>query len=155
MIYHYEWSGYKYPVEAETVGKHCRAIEERDGTITKKSFLDSARDENTPVHNLFEWNDEIAGEKYRLYQAGNILSALKVTVITEKKEPVQTKAFIQVAREDQIAKYLSTSIALSQENTRNSVLEIAKRELFTFMEKYRILEELGGVIAEIEKLKVS
>lgn len=154
MIYHYEWAGYKYPVSAETVGKYCREIEERDGAITKKALVESARDSESEIHGLFEWDDKIAGEKYRLYQAGVVLSSLKITVTTTSQEPAKVRGFIQTSREDQVAQYRNVTVALSQETTRKSVLEIAKKELFMFAEKYRLLKELSGVLSEIEKLKV-
>lgn len=47
-----------------------------------KEIVDAARDESSPIHHLFEWNDEIAAEGYRVYQANYYVRKIKVVIAT-------------------------------------------------------------------------
>ena len=152
MIMKYEWGIYQFPVAAEIVGKHCEQIEKENGTITREILLESARSQDSCIHSLFEWNDTIAAEKYRLHQAGNVLSSLKVTVMRPEKadEPVTTKAWVQVERQEHKAVYMNVQSAMSGEKTRQQVLKIALAELATFKHKYETLTELSAVFEAID-----
>lgn len=146
----YEWSGFAYNVPAQVVGEHVEALEKRDGDVTRESFLESARDEGSVVHNLFEWNDSIAGERWRLHQAGKILTNLKVNIVYEEKEPVKVKAFLNAVPGSSKGRFFNVQAALSRVDTRAGVLQRAKEELQAFTDKYRTLSELSSVIKVID-----
>lgn len=152
MVYQkkYEWAGYSYKVPAQVVGEHVAAIEERDGEVTKESFLDSARSKKSPVHALFEWDNRKAGEKWRLQQAKNILSCLRIQIVNEGQNPIRTRAYINTVPGRDNGRFLSIETAMSRVDTREGVLTRAKAELTSFTEKYRTLEELTGVIEVID-----
>ncbi len=54
------------------------------GRISPPIVLEDARDPKSPLHNAFEWDDSIAGEKYRLEQAGDIIRCYKVETTVEE-----------------------------------------------------------------------
>lgn len=152
MVFKYEWGIMKFPIAAETVGKRCEELEKDHGQLTKQILLDSARNTDDDLHNLFEWNDGIAAEKYRLHQAGQVLASLKVSVIEDKDEdePKKVKAFVQVERNDHKAIYMNVQSALKEDNTRDYVLKTALQELACFKEKYNTLIELSPVMQAID-----
>lgn len=155
MVLKYEWGIYQFPVAADTVGKRCEQLEKEHGSLSKENLLDSARNEDDELHRLFEWNDGIAAEKYRLHQAGQVLSSLKVSVINEDMQddtPKQIKAFVQVTRDNHRAVYMNARAALSTEETKDRVLQIALMELSTFKNKYETLLELAPVMAAIDQV---
>lgn len=150
----YTWGAIQYPVAAEKVGQVIEKIEERDGHVTKESFLEESRPENSVTHGLFEWDDQKAAEKYRLVQSGKIINNLEVHVTTvDNPEPIQTKAVVSVSHEPlEKARYTSIEAAFSNANTREIVIENAKRELECFKCKYAGLKELADVFAAIDDL---
>jgi len=152
MVYQrkYEWAGYSYSVPAQVVGEHVQAIEERDGEVTKESFLDSARSKSSPVHKLFDWDNKVAGEKWRLQQAKNILSCLRINIVSESHAPIKTRAFINVVQGSYNGRFVSTELAMTKIDTRAGVLTRAQQELLAFKEKYGTLTELSHVIAVID-----
>ena len=88
----YEWANVNYSVPASVVGKTCEDLEKAFGKVTRENFLEAARDEDSPTHSLFEWDDVKAAEKYRVDQSGRILSNLRITIVDENDEgicPVQ------------------------------------------------------------------
>lgn len=158
MVYkyndHYEWSEYERCVPADDVGAVCREIEEKEGSVTKQNFLDFARPEGAITHPLFEWDDTIAAEKYRLRQSGKCLSALKVKFVMSEepnKEPVVVRAYMNVNSDQAKGVYKNVVEALSVPVYKESVLTRAKREMITFCEKYKLVEELSEVIDALEE----
>ena len=146
----YRYEGYQFPVPAQVVGELCEKIEERDGEVTRKGLLDASRDEASPTHKLFEWDDDVAAEKWRMYQAGKVLQALKITIITPDREKQTQRAYVNVIPKDVEGSYRSFNIAMTQVDLREGVLQRALRELTTFQEKYSNLTELSKVFDAIK-----
>lgn len=55
-------------------------IYERDGKLTTEQVLTEAADPASPLHTAFEWDDQIAGYRYRLIQAGELIRKAEVTI---------------------------------------------------------------------------
>lgn len=149
MVYQYSWSGPERAVSAEKVGNHIRQLEKRYGEVTRETFLESARPADSPMHCLFEWDDTVAAEKYRLHQANVIIASLRVTITEEKKEPVILRGYVQDRKTS--SGYLNIERAMTEQDKRKRVLEQAKRELKWFVEKYAAFEELAKIMAAISE----
>lgn len=55
--------------------------------LSPTNFLEAARPETAPLHDLFEWDDTQAANEYRLEQARRILRSIEVVVVgADKKE---------------------------------------------------------------------
>ena len=162
----YSWrSGYSYKTSADVVGKVLTEIEERDGSVTSKSFLEYSRPEESETHDMFEWDDSIAAEKYRLVQSGKIINQLQVELVrvgdsaprklnieVERQEPVQrVSAFVNVAPKGtrMTASFNNFVNAMSNEEKSKQVLKNALADLKALEEKYRMYEELSDVFAAI------
>lgn len=155
MVYKYSYSGPQYAVSAEKVAHHLQKLEEENGSVTREDFLESARSEDSEMHKLFEWDDSIAAEKYRLRQATDIIHSIKVTVVEEKKEPVSMKAFVipDYTGKAAVGKkggYINIRKAVESEDTRADLLNDARKNVQWFMGKYRAITELSGVISAME-----
>lgn len=50
---------------------------DRDGEITADEVLEAARPPASPIHDLFEWDDLVAGEAHRLDQARDLIRRVK------------------------------------------------------------------------------
>lgn len=56
---------------------------ERRGRLTARSVLDAARDPESPLHSMFEWDDEKAADEWRIEQARRLIRTVKLTVEEE------------------------------------------------------------------------
>ncbi len=65
-------------VPAEVVGAELERLR-RAGSLTSSAVVDAARDPDAPLHPAFTWDDEVAGEKWRLVQARLLIRAVVVT----------------------------------------------------------------------------
>lgn len=55
-----------------------QSIYREHGRLTARIVLDEARDPGHPLHDRFTWDDEVAGERYRLGQARDLIRTVKV-----------------------------------------------------------------------------
>ena len=173
----YRWNAYQYKVSAETAGSVMEQIERERGSVDKESFLEASRPEDSPTHDLFEWDDSIAAENYRLQQSGNFIRELHIDIekieddsykqVTlnlsegkpkDQERPQTMRAFLSAtafgngSRMFQKSEYVSSDKAINDKDIRNTVLENAKRELAIFRRKYNMLKELQSLFEEIDKV---
>lgn len=147
----YEWRTYNRPVSAQDAGEYIEELDKQYGEVTPQILLDDARPETALLHPLYEWNDGIAAEKYRLSQSRKILSDL-VAVQVEQikndrlKEPV--RAFVSVNKEKEKASFRPITVAMSNEQTRERVVENALSELNACKRKYDGLIDFCEIVRQ-------
>ena len=155
----YSWK-YGNRFSAQMVGEQFEAIEKRDGTLTKAAIVDAARSEDSPMHDMFEWDDAVAGELYRENQAGYYIRTLEVKIVpvgNTSGKPVTMRGFVNVAPVDRAkpegkGTFISTNRAIEQPDTYKIVLDRAKNELHMFREKYKDIKEMEPVFAAINQI---
>lgn len=154
----YEWRGAQYPVEPQVAGNYFKSLEEQYGKVTPENLLESSRPEDSVMHKCFQWDDAIAAEKYRKYQASSMITNLVKVVIKHNEssglsEEIKTRAVVSVSPGIEKGEFVSIERAMSDSEMRDTVLKNALRELITFQEKYKNLGELEGVFESIENFK--
>ena len=70
------------------------ALKDERGRLTPDRVVDAARDEQNPLHGEFEWDDSIAAQRWRTYQARLLIGAVPL-VITETDERRLTPHFVR------------------------------------------------------------
>lgn len=145
----YKWkTGSHVRVDAQVAGDECARLE-RMGRLTPPELVDASRAEDAPLHGCFEWNDEVAAERYRETQAGYIIRSIEV-VPSGMTEPV--RAFVSIVESDERPRYVNTVVAVSEPDTREIVLQQALAELRAFERKYSGLQELAAVLDAIREV---
>jgi hypothetical protein len=66
--------------------KLAEIAEQNGGRLTPNLVLDEARDPESILHNLFEWDDGLAAHQHRLFQARQIITSVRVVITTEKRK---------------------------------------------------------------------
>lgn len=133
-----------YPVSAKDAMDDLQRIYSKHGRIDAADVVNESRAENAVLHNCFEWNDEIAAEKYRKTQAEDIIRAI-VVVNEEQKEPVKVRAIVHVQ-----SSYQPISVVVNDKDKLSELLASALRELQAFRRKYESLASLKPVMDAIE-----
>lgn len=147
-------AGSQFKVEAQVAADTIRDLQRTLGreTITAKELLDDARDVNAPLHCCFEWDDSIAAEKYREWQARHLINSIEVVIIKENLPPTKTRLFVNIkpvgSREQ--GNFAPIDIVLKNKTYREQVLSNALIELRSFQRKYAAYEELAGVFNAID-----
>ena len=133
----------KYKVSAEDCYSELQTLSE----ITPKNVVDLARNKNSKLHDDFEWDNEIAGEKYRLSQAREMIQLLAFEPIKETHEPTRV---YQISTEKAV--YKPVEMILKNEDEYQNLLKRALAELQAFKKRYSTLIELEEVFKAIEEL---
>lgn len=115
--------------------------------VTPEEVLEKARNEKTELHKCFEWDDDVAAEKYRLQQARQIIQLLVITPVEEEHTPMRV---FQITSETNV--YQPTKMFLEQPDEYAVLLQRAKGELKAIRNRYKMLSELETIFEEIDKL---
>jgi hypothetical protein len=68
----------------DAITKRLAAIEKKfSGRLTPEAVVEDASNENSPLHELFEWDDSVAAHQFRLHQARMVITSVEVEVRTD------------------------------------------------------------------------
>lgn len=153
----YQYGAQSFPtVPAQKAGEELARIEAKHGGLKPSQVVDESRPEEAVLHPVFEWNDEIAAEKYRNVQAGQIIRSVRVVSESPDGQKEKTPAYVSVVRvvdEDKSHReYVSTSRAMGNEEWKRGVLAEALDQLRAFARRYKQLGELAGLSQEVESI---
>ena len=120
--------------------------------VTPLQVLDRAKDKSSELHKCFDWNNSVAADKWRLYQARSVLNHLIVVkreVDDAEQEPIQFRVMMKNDRSESSA-YKQTIVMVKDEDEYKKLLEQAYSELHAFKQKYKCLSELSAILDLIE-----
>ena len=97
-------------------------MKDNKGKITPQDVVDDARDVNAPYHNYFDWDDSVAGPKFRLAQARHLLMST-IKTIDVQGEPMKQKAFFNVKNAKGQNFYVNVESAVKKSTYRLQLIE--------------------------------
>lgn len=139
-------------MKVQTVFKHLEA-KSPDGKVSPQDIVEASKNPSSPLHSRFEWDDTRAGERYRVWQARQMLSTITIEV-----GQVETKAFQNIVVEVEEGKergYYSIDRVLNDSDLRQRVLiQMAQhlRSTIKRYEEYKVIYKLIDV-NELKKLE--
>jgi hypothetical protein len=82
--------------DPQKIGEALAKIRKRTkGRCNSKSVLDAARDQSNYLNRFFDWEDSVAGEKWRQEQARQLVSSIDI-VETHKGKERALPAFVSI-----------------------------------------------------------
>ena len=73
--------------EKELVAEKLAELANKNGgRLTPNVVLEEAKDRDSVLHNLFEWDDTLAAHQHRIYQARQIITSVRVVITTENRK---------------------------------------------------------------------
>ena len=129
-----------------------RIAKANGGLLQPETVVEEARDESSPLHSRFQWDDTVGAQLYRIYQARQLIR-VTVEVITGTDETCDVFVSLSPDRERESGGYRVMLDVLSDADMRNQMLSDAMDELSLFREKYHKLKELVSVFAAIKRVK--
>ena len=126
-----------------------KIAQDHGGILYPEDVVNSARDPKSPLHDVFEWDDGIAAEQYRLEQARRLI---RVQVIIEPRKHKMIRAYISLTpARVQEGGYTPIQTIMSNKKLYEQMKADAARELEVFNQKYARIEELNPVFEAAEK----
>lgn len=140
--------------QAEIIGQHiCTIIEKNNGHITPLYILDDAKSINSPLHEYFDWDNQIAADKWRIEQAHYLLRSVNIVYETNDEE-IETRAFVNITiigNDHKDRFYTDIYRVLSDKELIHQTLEKALKELKDWQDRYEKYQELFLIFEAIEK----
>lgn len=125
--------------DAQKVAEEISAIGEAP---TTQQIVDAGRNPDSELHKCFEWDNDVAAEKYRLTQARYIVRNL---VIEESEIPTERPEIRFFYKPKGATGYRETRKIVRDEDEYRNLLERAYSELRAFKAKYSMLTELNEI----------
>lgn len=123
--------------------EQLQAIYEEHGTLTPRMVVDAARPKDHPLHSRFEWDNRAAGERWREYQASELIRSVKVAYV--EGEPSSVRHFVSVRREDGHA-YVPAEEVAKDEILTEIVLRDMEREWRQLHARYGHFKEFVEMV---------
>jgi hypothetical protein len=127
------------------------AIYRKRGELTPQSVVDEARPEGAPLHSRFEWDDEIAGEKYRIVQAQQLIRNVKIEYIQPSGEKQRVRGFFPIRDMDEDSEqtgYRPTEDIVQDDMALRILLKQCERDIADLKRKYGHLSEFAELMRE-------
>lgn len=135
------WKINIFPVSADTAKAEFDRIYDKYGVLTTKDIVDESRDESAALHKCFEWNDEVAAEKYRQKQAGDMIRCLVSVVKHDDSDaPIAVRAIVKTDE-----KYEPITVTMRSDDKKAVLFADALNDIDRFKKKYSALSELSAV----------
>lgn len=144
--------GYFYKVEGlykQDANKVAECINGLGDNFTMQDVVTMAKPKDHYMHSMFEWDNKIAGDKYREIQAQKIVHNL-VFVVDEKPDTTPVRVF--VSNPDERKVFTPIRVIMRNEDSYQKLLQTALSELKAFERKYSSLSELSEVFDAIDAL---
>jgi len=122
---------------------------QKHGELTPQVVVDEARAVDAPLHHRFEWDDTVAGEKYRLVQAAQLIRAVRIeykTADSGERKFVRAFASLHDSGEPERQGYAPTEEIVQNDLSRKILLRNLEREIATLKRRYGHLAEFAEII---------
>lgn len=147
-------------IDADKIQEYAECLEEitenNGGELTPHLVVKEAKDKNSPLHEVFEWDNSIAGERFRVQQARELISCVIVEVKFDHTSRDQ-KAFFSVKNTNENREssrvYVTLNRVLTEPDLRKNVIADALREVEGWRIRYNQYVELGNIFKVIESTK--
>ena len=133
----------------EAIQRELEAIcDQNGGKLPAQAVVDFARNPGSALHGRFDWDDSVAGEKWRLQQARVLIA----TITFEPTKDIVTRAWCSLPsdRSGDTPAYRPTVAVLSESALRAQYLQSVKDELGSLRRKHAALTELASVWSAID-----
>lgn len=138
-----------YKTPAEVAGAICQQLQDSKAGLSPATLLDASRDPDAPLHDEFEWRDDVAAEKFRLSQAQGLIR--NICIVTKRADGSMVKDRQFVSAPGGQTQYVALQSALNREDWTEHLLEQARGECKAFLAKYRRLQALAGISSAMEE----
>lgn len=146
----YSWKSTGFSANAQKVGEELETILD----ITNKNVLEYAKEnKKSELYKCFEWDDTIASEKYRLYQANKVITSISFII---QEEPIKKqKVYYSIKTEEkEVRTFKNIKDILENDEEYFALCNKARQELENCKDKYNDLihkNDLKEIIFDIYK----
>lgn len=123
-------------------------IRQDKGSLTPADVVDAARPDDHPLHDRFEWDDLVAGEKWRSTQAAELIRSVRIVFTRTNGEESSVRFFHSTHEDDGgSAAYQPLEEIVTDPMATRILLNQMEREWKQFKARYGRLAEFVELLA--------
>lgn len=158
----YAWGGIsqasinRHDADADACGRRIAQLRrELKRELEPDDILADARRRESPLHAAFVWDDGEAAERYRRFQAGQLIVCLVRVEKTAAGGEIATRAYVSVQRPDDRRKryFMPTERAMADATIRQEVIERALHDFEKARSRWQHLQELAPIYSAIDTVR--
>lgn len=140
----------------EAIREELRQLADANGgLLTPEIVVDAARQEDSPLHTAFEWDNKEAAHQYRIEQARRLIRSVKV-VVTVEDRAVKIPMFVRDStREPHVPGYVRTQEAALEEDRARAILLAEILRIRGLLVRCKAISMVFGLEGDFEKLELS
>ena len=141
--------------DKEIVAKRLAEIAAaNDGKLTPDLVVQDAEQSDSPLHELFEWDDGIAGHKYRIEQARQVITSVRVVITTDHKAVSAVYYVRDPSAEPTEQGYVSLSTLRSDKDLARESIVMEFSRAAAYLERAKVHAQALGMTEDIDALLV-
>lgn len=165
----YKWAeNYRGVVQPEVVAAEVEKLWTTKGEIRPDDLIERSRPADSPIHDLFTWDDADAAQKYRLEEARHVLRSLVVAQQTDDGRTVNPQRLIvklmhrrneSVEGKSEVLRhavephvYLPAAAVMADDDARNYYVRMAFLEAWSWRQRYKNIAKLAAIHAAIDAM---
>ncbi len=147
----YQWkTGSRLKADPESAAKVMNALA-AENNLCAQALVDVSRPVDAPLHNEFEWRDDIAACEWRKHQARNIIHSLTIIEDDAPPETEPVRMYFQI--EEKSSNYTPLPMILQSADSAFALRDQALRELKAYQKRYAAIIDKIKSAAIFEELQ--
>lgn len=140
--------GFTFKSNPQKVGERLEKLRNKHGRLDKFIVVEDAKNPKSPYHKEFEWDNEIAGQKWRWHTADNLIRVVCVRDMDLGQEeyiPVYVSVRNDVGRH-----YETIENVVGDDELFEKVKEDLQREIDRLEAKFSKYERFAAFFAQVQ-----
>lgn len=143
----------KPPVDADVFGETVESLERvLNRPIAPLDIVKEAAKPDSPIRASMLWDDKIAGHKYRLQQARELLGGLQLVQVRMADGTREVGRALYNIQRGEHRGYSAVARVLGESYLKSQVLLESKRDLERCLQRYRHIVALSKYLPQLEDL---
>jgi len=138
-------------VSANAVGTALEFLRERDGVASARAFVNISRPPDAETHPLFEWDDAVAAENYRVVQARETIRELRVVPMGPEEPVANGPVYVHVRQaQTPVNGYAPAWVVVTRPDWTEQAKQECLTQLLGLQRRYQFLQDMGPIWAAIQ-----
>ena len=141
--------------QRDVVLDRLRILEKRGGKLTAETVVADAADPDSPLHDVFEWDDAVAANRHRVEQARALIRRYRFEVTVEEVTLRVPQYVRDPARTEHQQGYVRTAVVAKDADRARAVLRWETERAVAHVVRVRSLAAFFGLEDECREIEES
>jgi hypothetical protein len=129
-----------------------KSLADSNGNIEPASVVEAARDPDSPIHELFQWNETLAAQQQWVDTAKRLIRFVKLEIIIERETVIAPFYVVDPDRPPKSRRYLTLTTAARSRATAREVLSGELHRISQAISRALAVAAVLGMSNELQEL---